>query len=142
MHMNVKNWFLAIALAFTAGGGLLATVPQVAQAGCEKNFLTFPVWYRGLEDSKTCNLKSPSQVSGGLTAYIWTIVLNIIDILLQAVGYLSVVFIIYGGFQYLTSAGSADGVTKGKKTITNAIIGLMLSIVSVAIVTFISGAIS
>jgi len=140
MKLIVKNWFLAITLAVTAGGGLLATVPQVASASCEKPILTFPVWYHGLSNAD-CSLKSPDQV-GGIAAYIWTIVLNIINILLQLVGYLSIFFIIYGGFQYLTSAGSAEGTVKGRKTITNAVIGLVLSIASVAIVSFIAGAIS
>lgn len=140
MKTTFKNWFLAIALAITAGGGLLATVPVAAHASCEKPILTFPVWYHGLVNGD-CSMKSPADV-GGLSVYIWTIVLNIIDILLQLVGYLSIFFIIYGGFQYLTSAGAADGTVKGRKTIANAVIGLILSIVSVAIVTFVAGAIS
>jgi len=41
-------------------------------------------------------------------------------------GILSVVFIMIGGFQYITSGTSKDGTTKAKNTITYAIIGLVI----------------
>jgi hypothetical protein len=61
--------------------------------------------------------------------------------ILQLVGYIAVGFIIFGGYKYMISAGSPDGMVKARKTITNAIIGLVISIFSVAIVKIISGAI-
>ena len=51
---------------------------------------------------------------------------------------LAVAFIIYGGYKYMISAGSPDGMTGAKKTIMNAVIGLVLSIAAVAIVRSIS----
>lgn len=119
--------------------GPLITQQPVSAASCsdkDASFLGFPTWYRGLiSDPTTCKLKSPTEL--GLGNYIWHIVLNIIDILMMAIGYISVVFIIYGGFQYLTSAGSADAAKRGKTSITNAIIGLVLSLVAVAIINLV-----
>ena len=60
--------------------------------------------------------------------------------ILQIVAYIAVAFIIVGGFKYITSAGSPDGMVKARKTITNAVVGLLISIFSVAIVNVISGA--
>lgn len=121
---------------------LSVTTAPVAFAGptggnCNPHFLTFPTWYRGLTKGD-CSIKSPSDV-GGISPFIWKIVLNIVEIMLQLVGYASVGFIMYGGFLYLTSAGQPDKATAGRKTILNAIIGLVLSFFSVAIVTLISG---
>ena len=64
-----------------------------------------------------------------------------IEFLLQLVAYLAAGFIIFGGYKYLVSAGSADGMSKAKTTITNAVIGLVLSLMAVAIVNVISGVI-
>jgi hypothetical protein len=58
--------------------------------------------------------------------------------MLQLVGYISVAFIIYGGFIFMTAGGS-DGAAKGRTTLLNAIIGLVISIASVAIVNLVTG---
>lgn len=146
---NLKNWIVTATFALLVGGSLVAIVnPQPIQAaqpagssGCkEYPILGLPVWYRGLVDGN-CNMKSPAA-AGGLSTYIWKIVLNVIDILLRVVGYISVGFILFGGFIYMTSTGSSDGIAKAKKTITNAVIGLVISIAAVAIVNLVIGAVA
>lgn len=140
MKKILRNWVMAIIFTVSFGGATLTlAAPQPAMAACNTTLLTFPAWYRGVVDD-SCNIKSPSD-SGGLPAFIWTIGLNIVEIMLQLVGYISVGFIIAGGFKYLTSTGSADDIAKAKKTILNAVIGLVISIFSVAIVNIISGAV-
>ncbi|MDB5186548.1 MAG: hypothetical protein JWM07_20 [Candidatus Saccharibacteria bacterium] len=140
MKSTIKNWFAAILFVTTMGGGMLAVAtPQPALAACDGRLLTLPPWYRGLTKAD-CDLMSPTDV-GGISNYIWTIALNIVEMILQIVGYISVAFIIFGGFKYMTSAGSPDGMVKARKTITNAIVGLLISIFSVAIVNLVAGAI-
>lgn len=106
---------------------------------CSSSFLGFPAWYRGLVDetSSDCSIKQPDKGAEGLGSYIWKIVLNVIEIAMMLVAYLSVIFIIYGGVMYIISAGSADGVKKAKSSITNAIIGLVISILAIAVVEFV-----
>lgn len=153
MYKKVTNWILALAFVATTGGAVLAVASPATYAApkapdCSGNnaFLTLPGWYRGLATLNAakdgCDIAKPGDGTTGLATFIWTIVLNIIDILLQVVAYLSVFFIIYGGFQYITSAGSSEGLVNGRKTITNALIGLVISILSVAIVNIVAGAIS
>lgn len=143
MKRRIQNWTMALLFAITAGG-MFGTValPQTAQAACgDERFLTIPAWYRGLTQTAKngdCNIVKPDPANPG--KFIWTIVLNITEMLLHLVGYLTVGFIIFGGFKYITSAGSSDGMAKAKTTIANAIIGLVLSIVSIAIVNLVSGA--
>lgn len=135
--MNILKKFTVVlglsALVFAA----VPATPAYAANGCNTRFLTFPTWYRGLTNGD-CSIKSPGQV-GGISNFIWKIALNIVEILLQLVAYISVGFVMYGGFLYLASAGSADKVAAGKKTILNALIGLVLSFFSVAIVAMIAG---
>lgn len=141
MLNKIRNWTAAIVFAMTLGGATLAVaVPQTTFAACNDRLLTFPAWFKGLTDGE-CNIKSPQQ-SGGLPTFIWTIVLNVIEMALQIVGYLAVGYIIRGGFKYMTAIGDPGEVAKAKKIIMDAVIGLVLSIFSVAIVNLISGAIN
>lgn len=140
MIERLKRWTVALAvvgIGFT--GAALVPAQPVAAAKCSSNFLTFPAWYDGLLNEKTCEIKKPTNKNGnGLSNFIWRIVLNLIEIGLQLVAYASAGFIIYGGFKYLTSTGSADKTAAARKTILNAVIGLVLSFLSVIIVTIIA----
>ncbi len=139
MKRLLQNWIAAILFVLTFGGAFgVVALPQTTFAACNDHLLTFPAWYRGLTDGD-CNIKSPTD-SGGLPKFVWTIALNFIEIMLQLVGYISVAFIIVGGFTYMTSAGSPDGAARSRKTITNAVIGLVISIFSVGIVNVVTGA--
>jgi hypothetical protein len=119
---------------------VMSAQPTYAQTTCgqaaNNSFFGFPVWYRGLNPNEGDCTVQLTKLND-----IWIIVLNIIDILLRAVAYIAAGFIIYGGFKYLTSAGSPDGAVAARKTIINAIIGLVISFASVAIVNLVSGAI-
>lgn len=121
---------------------------SVGERRCaDTRLLTIPTWYRGLTTyvpavspkSDQCNIKSPNDV-GGISNFIWRIALNIIEIVLQLIGYIAVGFVIFGGYRYMISAGSPDGMVKARKTITNALIGLVISLFSVAIVNLVAGA--
>ncbi len=75
----------------------------------------------------------PSVAFNSISGFIYFI----IQILLYIAGGVSVLFIIIGGFQYILSAGNAESATKGKKTVVNAIIGLVLIILSYIIINVI-----
>lgn len=65
------------------------------------------------------------------------LIVNISEIALALVGTVALLFLIVGGFQYITSAGNPDNVAKAKSTILYSIIGLILAILSYAIIKFI-----
>lgn len=145
MKKYLSRFILACFMVVTLGGALSATfipasAPSVsAHAACTSNFLGIPAWYRGLTDGN-CNIVSPSSKQvGGISNFIWIIVLNVIDIILQIIVYLTVIMIIYAGFRYLTSAGESAAIATAKKTLTNAIIGLVIAIAAVAIVNLLFG---
>lgn len=143
----------AMAFAGLVGGSFMTiATPQTSFAAkCTNRVIGFPTWYRGLSktkgtddpstgvDERSCEIKSPGTGQTALSNFIWRIALNVIEIALMLVGYLAVGFIIYGGFKYITGAGSPDKITAGRKIILNAVIGLVISIFSVAIVNLVVG---
>jgi hypothetical protein len=138
---------LAVMFAVFVGGGVVSLVTPTASyaagftcAGSKaQQIFGLPVWYTGLNVSDTnCDIVSPSDV-GGISPFIWRIALNGIDIALRLVGYIAVGYIIYGGFAMITANGAPDSVAKARKTILNAVIGLVISIGSVAIVNLVLG---
>jgi hypothetical protein len=55
---------------------------------------------------------------------------NILQAIIPLIGILSFVMILVGGFKILTSAGDAKGMAGGKQTITLAIAGIAMAIIS------------
>ena len=110
-------------------------VVSTASAACENSFLGIPPWYRGLTDPADCSIKGPTASDpDGVSKFVWKIVLNIIQMALVAIVYVAVFFILYGGFQFMTGGSNPSMIEKGRKTLLNAIIGLIIGLGSVAIV--------
>jgi multisubunit Na+/H+ antiporter MnhB subunit len=61
----------------------------------------------------------------------------IINLLLTALGIIAVIMIIIGGIRYTTSQGDSAGLTNAKNTIVYAVVGLVVAILSYAIVNFV-----
>lgn len=144
MKRKFLSFLAAIIFATGVGGAALtltAPAPAYASAKCENRILTFPPWYRGLTGTHPqCNIKSPTEL-GGISTFIWKIGLNVLEIMLQLVGYVAVGYIIFGGYKYMTSVGSPDGMVKARQVITNAVIGLIISLFSVVVVTLVAGSV-
>lgn len=62
---------------------------------------------------------------------------KIINIISVIVGVVAVIMIIYGGFRYITSGGSAEKVTAAKNTILYGLIGLIIVALAQIIVRFV-----
>lgn len=118
-----------------AGGSNNSSLGECEQ---ESAFLTFPVWYRGLQcDDGGTGAPVFSELND-----VWAVAANILDILIQLAGIAAVGFIIYGGIRYIISQGDPENVQGAKKIIANAIIGLVLAIMASTIVGFIAGSFS
>ena len=66
-----------------------------------------------------------------------TMIGRIINIALGFIGILLLVYLVYGGFLWMTSGGSDEGVKKAQTMIKNAIIGLVIVIAAFAISNFV-----
>lgn len=62
---------------------------------------------------------------------------DVINTVLYVLGIIAVIMIVIGGFRYVMSSGDQTGVTNGKNTILYAVIGLIVAILSYAIVNFV-----
>lgn len=122
---------------------LLNPITPTASAACENRFLGIPPWYRGMTENPNasgtdCKIAGPDENDpDGLSKFIWKIVLNIIEMALVVIIYIASFFVLYGGFLYMTGGANPSMIEKGRKTILNAIIGLVIGLGSVAIVNLI-----
>ena len=74
------------------------------------------------------SLSKPLLVAGKLSApYLAQYIAGVYAFLLSIVGVVAGVSIIYGGFLWMTSGGAADRAKKGKKRISDAVIGMALA---------------
>lgn len=64
-----------------------------------------------------------------------------INILAGAASTITLIFIVLGGIQYISSAGNQDTQQKAKNTLTWAVIGFILIITSWSLITYILGAV-
>ncbi len=99
----------------------------------ESGFLGLRAWYSGLR-CENGNVKTPScgedKECKELSGFIWQIAGNVLQDLSILAAYLTIGFVIYGGYQYLLARGSTDKALNGKKTIITAFIGLGISMLS------------
>ena len=138
----MKKIIIAMSLMVIGSFGASVTFPGISFAeddACSNKgkILTLKPWYSGLTNND-CSLKSPGADTNSQANYIWKIALNIVDDLLQLIGYTTVGYIMYGGFLMMTSNGAPDKAAHGRKTIMSAAIGLVIALASVALVNFIS----
>lgn len=135
----IKRLYLTAMMTMTILVSALAFAAP-AQAACSDSFLGIPAWYRGMQDATSCAFKAP-ETGGQADArkMVVLIAMNILQAGFVLVAYVTVFFLIKGGFGYITSAGSSDGMAAAKKTITNSLIGLVIAILAASIVNLIAG---
>ena len=68
-----------------------------------------------------------------------TMITNAISWAIAVVGFVAVIFVVYGGITYTTSAGDPSKVQKAKQMILYALIGLIIVALAEIIVAFVSG---
>jgi len=85
----------------------------------------------GNEDSVYCKNKNTgeTQVNG--------IIKTIVEVLLTAVGAISIIMIVIGGIMFALSSGDAQKAAKARNTVLYAVVGLAVSLFASAIVNFV-----
>ncbi len=134
--------FLALFLSFMfAGSGTAFAASQSCPGG---SLFGFPKWYKYLNCTTAPNLNSTTggklytpQLSN--INDVWLIFAAVIEMLLYLAALSAVGFVIFGGIQYITSQGEPDKTTRARGTILNAIIGLVIAVISASVVSFIAG---
>jgi len=94
----------------------------------------------GLPSSETFNLVSQNPDHAGLAnIYPSSIVTTVINILLAGSGIAAFLFLLWGGFQWITSGGDKEALEKARRKVTNALVGLALVFGTYAILFMLSG---
>lgn len=139
-------WLLVAFFAFTVlvpGQPAGAAAPKYTVIDCPKNqgVLGFPAWFEGLKcttsDQDSLSTPKMDSLNG-----VWVIVMNVVQWMILATAYVSLYFIIYSGFKYITATGEPGNIKTAQDTLRYAITGLVIAIISVAIVRTIQAAVS
>lgn len=86
---------------------------------------------KGIDTATTSEMKGKSiDGDDGL-------IKTVVNVLLWAVGILSVIMIIFSGLRYITSAGDASKTKSAQSTLTYSVVGLIVAIMAYAIVNMV-----
>lgn len=66
-----------------------------------------------------------------------TIIQAVLGWILMIAGALAVIYLVYGGILYITAGGDAEKATKGRTALINAIIGIVIILLSFVIVRWV-----
>ncbi len=94
-----------------------------------------PTWYRYLEGD--VDETGRCTVVFSFPDDIGKVLLALVEILLRIGGLVAVAFVVYGGIQFILSQGEPDKARTARRTIVNALVGLIIALLSTFIVTFI-----
>jgi uncharacterized membrane protein len=100
------------------------------------DFLGFPAWYKYLKLEPVAGKCTPMvDTSQGFKGYI-PILVAVVEILLRLAGLIAVGFVVRGAFKYILSQGNPEDIKVARQIIINAVIGVVISIIASAIVSF------
>ena len=85
--------------------------------------------------SEAC--QGDTNICGDGKTELTSILTVVINTMIYITSIIAVIMIIIGGIKYITSSGDANGITSAKNTILYSVIGLVIAIMSFAIVNFV-----
>jgi len=104
-----------------------------ADKACEHTFFGLPTWYKYLDvKAPACSIDNLA-IPGDLTL----IALAVAEVLLRVAGIVAVVYVIYGGVEYVLSQGDPGKTKDALQTIVNSVVGLVIALTATGIVAFI-----
>ena len=121
----MKKSIISIAIMTCAvfGASVLSTASLSGSASAQIS--------EGINTATTSEMKGKSiDGDNGL-------VKTVVNVLLWAVGILSVIMIIFSGFRYITSAGDASKTKSAQSALTYSVVGLIVAIMAYAIVNMV-----
>ncbi len=156
MKIKRKNYFqntvFAILGTFVMSSAMFVVAPNQGQvvaqaqyfaAACEPGDNSLPEavfvpWYKYLDGETDDGTGKCSPVlSDDYPKAISLIALAVLDTLLRVSGILATAYLIWGAIQYITSQGDQNGIANAKNTILNAIVGLVIVLLSIGVVQFV-----
>ena len=138
VHYFRKKIFIAVFL-FTAGFIVFIPSLSLAQTSNSSTGATFKCPDNFSFKNGICIPDQAGGTTGSIAASstLNDILVTVIKWLLTIAGVIAVAFVVVGGYWYITSAGNEEQSEKGRKTLTNAIIGVIVVVLAYTIVTVI-----
>lgn len=142
--MMKRLWvFLALmtGLCFMTPTPVIATSPlHTVAAACGKD-VGVPE-FLGLKSWDSCLTKDSLGVPQiTKLSDFWLIIIALIEDAIKIAGYTAAGFVIWGGIKYIKSQGDPGQINEARQVIYNALFGLVLAMISVAIVNFVAAAV-
>ena len=125
MNIMMKKYFFLLLFTLALSG---FGVAQAADSGCSG----FQSQFNFLGSQGNSNVDPTAglpKICTAASAISWAT-----SLALGFAGIIAVVFVIVGGYMYLTSGGNEEAAEKGRKVLTNSIIGLIIIILSATII--------
>lgn len=121
----MKKSIISIAIMTCAvfGASVLSTASLSGNASAQVS--------KGIDTATTSEMKGKS-IDGDKG-----LIKTVVNVLLWAVGVLSVIMIIFSGFRYITSAGDASKTKSAQSTLIYSVVGLIVAIMAWAIVNMV-----
>lgn len=123
----------------------LLTIFAAGTGACaDKTFFGLVPWYHYLQvksvtdpTTKQAYCDIPNFTLLGARSDVLLVLLAIVDDLLRLAGIVAIGYVIYAGIKYIMSQGSPDETSKAQSTLINALLGLAISLIAIALVSFI-----
>lgn len=129
MSLFIKKLFAALALIAGLAVAVIGFVPS-------SNVYASSIVP---DSSKICpDGKCAVNVQDANKGTIVSVIISIAQYATYVIVAISILFLVYGGFLYVTDNGSGDSAKKGQKVLVNAIIGLVIAILAYTIVSVVS----
>lgn len=127
----------------------ISTTQTASAAPCEpaNSFLGIPTWYKYLEGENSSGRCSPVLEDRGdddprRFNVVLPIALAVLEIFIRLAGIVAVVMVFIGAFRFITTQGNSEKAASARKTIINAIIGLVIVIIATTVVNFIGNSLT
>lgn len=136
IKLIVFSVFIASSLAIVTPAVVYADEHTPPDRSCDldQNILGIPTWYKYLNATEDASGRCSPQISDAQSAL--PIGIAVLEAMLRFAGLAAVVMIFVGAFKYITSRGNPDNAAAARKTVINALIGLVIVIVSTSFVSF------
>lgn len=106
-------------------------------SGVGENCELVPANCRGDQRNDSLKKSPPCTINDMLL-----VLVNVTKLMLALLGTAAFLMFVYGGVVFLTSAGNQERVTSGRRILTNAVLGILVVLVSWTVINFVVAAIS
>jgi hypothetical protein len=147
--IRVKKSISKLLLVLYFVAMLFTTIPPAQAAtgdSCQlgSSVLGIPTWYKYLEGAEDergkCAIDLEGRAGSRQSARSGLLIgIAVLEIMITLAGLVAVVMIFIGSFKYILTQGESEKAAGARKTVINALIGLVIIIIATRVVSFIGG---